>query len=551
MRKALLTVLIFLAIFIRFYKLGDIPSGLSTDEADLAYNAYSILKTGADVYGQKLPFFFQSLDDAKPGLVFYTTAPAVLVFGLTDFATRLAPAILGLLTLPLIFIVTKLLYPKNMTLPYISTILMSFAPWHIALSRAMVWYIEIIFLYLLFLACFLFAQKENLKTKIKAASLSLSFVFLALTLYVYYAAIIYLPFLLLTVAIIYRDFLKKNFKIVIVGLSLLVILSLPAVRNYTRQDARSRLNAISVLTPDITLPTSIAEIEQDKQEGQPFWRILHNRRLVYLSALLDNYFDYFNLDYLFISAKNIRYFYVNGVGLFYLLELPFTLYGLYLLAKRREKSGILILALLLIGPIPASLTLGSPFPHRALLTIVSTQIISAIGLAAVLVKSQGFNFLKLGLTTLYAASVYFFLHQYFIHSPKEFTSESDNGAWYSTVRGAIPKVNQYKNKYDKVIFTWSYPKLVPSVYFLFYNQVDPRILQAKSAGWTENPPSYRQIYSQIENIEFRSINWERDQNLKNTLLVGYASDFPQEAEPIDQTYLPNGKRHFLFVPSLK
>ena len=148
---------------------------------------------------------------------------------------------------------------------------------------------------------------------------------------------------------------------------------------------------------------------------------------------------------------------------------------------------------------------------------------------------------------LYFFSVNLFLHQYLIHSPNEFTSENDNGAWFSTVRDAIPKINEKKTKYDKVVFTWSQGKLVPPIYYLFYNQIDPRIIQKKASAWTNEPPSYRQIYNQIGNIDFRPINWDKDKDLKNTLFIGYPKEFFGDFNIIDKTYLPNGNEHFLLV----
>lgn len=561
----LVTITIASAI-IRFNQLGKIPNGLATDEADIGYNAYSIAKTGADVYGRKFPLFFQSLDDYKPGLVFYITIPAIAAFGLNDFSVRLAPAIFGTLSIILLFVLTKTLYPKNQLLPYISALFVSFAPWHIALSRAMIQYIPLIFLYLLFFVLFLFTQKEYLKTQVKLILLFLSFLTLSLTLYVYYAAIIYLPLVLIVLTYLYRDFISKNLKSFLFVLLIILIFSLPAIAHYAKKESKTRLNAISVLTADVTLPTSIAEIEQDKREGQPFSQIIHNRRLVYASALLDNYFDYFNLDYLFVNARDIRYFYVHNVGLFYLFELPFFFYGLYSLLKRREKSDLLILALLVIGPIPAAITLGSPLPHRGILTILAIQLISSVGLTTLtsnILRAKREVSLKTTSRSLsgkflpafpvrtiitifllaYAASIYFFLHQYFIHSPREFVL----GGWFPVVRDAIPTVNRYQDRYDKIVFTWLQPRLVPPVYFLFYNQIDPKNLQAKASGWMNEPPSYRQIYSQIDKIEFRPINWEQDKNLKSTLFVGYADEFSADAKVIDRTYLPNGNPHFVFV----
>lgn len=585
------------SIIIRFYQLGNVPNGLATDEADIGYNAYSIAKTGADVYGRKLPLFFQSLDDYKPGLVFYITIPAIAAFGLSDFSVRLAPAIFGLFIPALTFILIKLLYsqkssayPKTKNLPYLSAILMSFAPWNVALSRAMIQYIPLIFLYLFFFILFLFAQRETLKAEIKATALFISFLVLSLTLYIYYAAVIYLPLILVVLAYLFKDFIKKNLRIFLSAILILFIFSLPAIVHYSNRESKTRLNAISVLTADITLLTSVKEMEQDRFAGDPTAGIVHNRRFVYLQAILNNYFDYFNLDYLFVDANKIRYFYVNNVGLFYLIELPFVLYGLYILIKRRDKPDLLILTLLAIGPIPAAITLGSPLPHRALLTILSIQLISAIGLSSFISnilrakletitsilsfprllhprsKARKREFSRFSIKSrmklsgsryaltiisvfilVYSVSIYFFLHQYFIHAPREFVL----GGWFPVVRDAIPIVNKHMENYDKVVFTWSNERLVPPVYFLFYNKVDPKIIQSKASLWTNEPPSYRQIYNQIENIEFRPINWKEDKKLKNHLFVVY----PKEVEPntyrlISKTYLPDGKEHFLIIEPL-
>lgn len=537
---------------IRFYHLGNIPNGLATDEADIGYNAYSILKTGADVYGRKFPLFFQSLDDYKPGLVFYLTIPAIKAFGLNDFSVRLAPAIFGIFTPALAFILIKLLYPKNGTLPYLTAILITFAPWNIALSRAMIQYIPIIFLYLLSLILFLYAQTKNLRAPIKATTLFLSSILLALTLYVYYAAIIYLPFIVIILGYLYRGFIKKNFKFFFTSVLILIILSLPALNHYSKRESKSRLNDISVLTADITLPVSIEEMKHDQSAGDQTAAIIHNRRFVYLVALLDNYFDYFNPDYLFINASNTRYFYVYYIGLFYLIELPFVLYCLFILIQRREKSDLLLLGLFMVGPIPAAITLGSPLPHRGLLLIMIIQIFSAIGISTFLqnfkskVSRKGLALYSV-MIAIYALSIYFFLHQYFIHAPREFVL----GGWFPVVRDAIPLVNRNAENYKRVVFSWSAQRIVPPIYYLFYNQIDPKIIQEKAAKWGNDPVSYRQIYDEIGKVEFRPINWENDKNLKNTLFVGNPKEFGQDANVIDRTYLPNGQEHFLLVDSVK
>ena len=51
----ILGVVVLTAIFFRFYNLSSVPPQPTVDEVSIGYNAYSILKTGADEYGTKIP----------------------------------------------------------------------------------------------------------------------------------------------------------------------------------------------------------------------------------------------------------------------------------------------------------------------------------------------------------------------------------------------------------------------------------------------------------------------------------------------------------------
>src|SRR3989344_3762948 len=253
---SIIIVLLVISFALRLYQLGNVPNGLTVDEADMAYNAYSILKTQKDVYGKKLPLFFQSLDDYKPPFPIYLSVIPISLLDLTDFSIRLLPAILGSVTPVLAFFLLKQLDPKDEMKARAGFVLFIFAPWNIAISRATFMYIELIFFFLIFLTMFLNSIYKNPKL------LPLSFLVLGFTLYVYYASIIYLPLILLSILFIYSKILRKNLKILIFSFIVLIVVSWPAISHYQLKESKSRLNAISVLTPDITLPTSIKEIEQ-------------------------------------------------------------------------------------------------------------------------------------------------------------------------------------------------------------------------------------------------------------------------------------------------
>ena len=543
----LLVSIILVSFLLRFYQLGLVPNGITVDEADVGYNAFLILKTGKDVYDRSYPLFFQSFDVYQPSFQIYASIPAIYLFGLNDISIRIIPAFIGVLSTILFYFIAKLLFPKQTKLTVLAFLLITLSPWNIAISRGNLVTVEVIFLYFLFFVLFLYGIYKNAKV------LPFSFIFLGLTIYAYHIAIIYLPLLLILLAIIYKKELVKHWSLALLSITVVFVVTIPAILFYQNPITHNRFDTVTSLTPDITLPTSIAEMENDN--NSLISKILHNRRLVYANVLFDTYFDYFNLDYLFINSKNIRYFYVNYVGIFYFIELPFVIYGLKILLQRRQQVDQLLLGLLLIGPIPAAFALGSPFVHRAPILLFAIQMISAVGIAGILkdIGSKKINYgsyYLLVIYLIYSIGVLHFTHQYFVHSPREFTSELDNSAWFSSVKNVIPIINANENKYDKVVFTWSKTKLVPAVYFLFYNQIDPKILQAKARKWTNEPPSYKQIYNQIGNIEFRPINWETDQFLKNTLFVGYPSEFPNDINSvIARTFTPNGQSHFLIVKS--
>src|SRR5689334_16268177 len=91
-------VIFFLAFFARFYQLTQFPPGLTIDEVAIGYNAYSILKTGKDEWGNFLPLSFRSVGDYKAPILIYLTVPFIALFGETEFAVRLPVAISSLIS---------------------------------------------------------------------------------------------------------------------------------------------------------------------------------------------------------------------------------------------------------------------------------------------------------------------------------------------------------------------------------------------------------------------------------------------------------------------
>ena len=107
--KILLVIIILIAAILRIYKLDLVPPALNWDEVDAAYNAYTIANWGRDEWGKFLPLVFTSFRDDKHPVHIYMTAPIVKMFGLSDFTARLSGAIVGVLSVIIIFFLARIL----------------------------------------------------------------------------------------------------------------------------------------------------------------------------------------------------------------------------------------------------------------------------------------------------------------------------------------------------------------------------------------------------------------------------------------------------------
>jgi 4-amino-4-deoxy-L-arabinose transferase-like glycosyltransferase len=235
-----------LAAVLRLWNLSNVPSHLTPDEAALGYNAYSILETGRDEYGQLFPIIFKSFGDYKPGLYIYLTVPSVAVFGLNEFAVRFPSALAGIMAVWLIYLIVRLLFTENKRLATISAFIMAVAPWLIHFSRG-AWEANVSLT--LTLAGIYFFLKSLQKPKFLILS-SLSF---SLTLLTYHGAKLSTGIVLLILLLLYW---KKifSFKKIVLALSVAagLLIPLPAVLSLFRGQiggitAYNSLNDIRVI----------------------------------------------------------------------------------------------------------------------------------------------------------------------------------------------------------------------------------------------------------------------------------------------------------------
>lgn len=144
-----IAVILFVGVFFRFYNLASVPPSPTVDEVSIGYNAYSILNTGRDEYGNFLPILLRAYDDWRPALYVYLVIPFLAIFGLDVLSVRLPSIILSSLSVIAVYYILKELFKNSrlrlvlnfgkmeykLGVAEIAVFLMAISPWHIYISR--------------------------------------------------------------------------------------------------------------------------------------------------------------------------------------------------------------------------------------------------------------------------------------------------------------------------------------------------------------------------------------------------------------------------------
>ena len=118
--------ILLIAAFFRFYRLNEIPPGFNNDEAFNTLDVLNLLKG-------RFSIFFPANTGREP-LWFYLNVASVALFGASAFALRFTAAIVGTLTIPLIFGFAEELF-QSRRIAVIASLLGAISVWQIFYSR--------------------------------------------------------------------------------------------------------------------------------------------------------------------------------------------------------------------------------------------------------------------------------------------------------------------------------------------------------------------------------------------------------------------------------
>jgi len=132
--RILFVLICLLFLFTRLYKISEIPPSVYWDEASIGYNAYSVLKTGKDEWGEFLPIHFRAFGEFKLPVYIYSVILFVQIFGLNEFSVRIPAVLFSLGSIILTYLLAKKLSSSE-AVGLFSATLMTISPWFFIFSR--------------------------------------------------------------------------------------------------------------------------------------------------------------------------------------------------------------------------------------------------------------------------------------------------------------------------------------------------------------------------------------------------------------------------------
>lgn len=459
--KILICCILLLGLYLRLFQLSSLPISLYGDEIEVGYQAWSLGTTGKDYYGNSLPTLLQGFFEHRLPLVMYLTAPFIKIFGPNIFTVRFPTAIIGSISILLIYHVVKIIKDKQTAI--IAAFLLSITPWHIHLSRGS---FETITLSTLLLTSILFFLKGLAKPKY----LWLSATFFPLTLYTYPIAAAITPLIIFLLYIIYFKKLKQiNHKKYLI--LTLVIISTPFIYQTLFGQASGRFSQINIFSDQKTIDDIIIQRTQPWIFDNYSEKLFHNKISSFISVFGNQYLESFSPQFLYLNGDPHFRHSVSRFGELLYVTLPFLFLGLFKLSLSiKDKTSLFIILWLMISPLPSAITQGGGMHAPRLLPMLAPLlIIISIGLRQALELITNKYYQKIFI--IFFLIVTFFNFSSYWHRYSNHYRYESARIWHNGFADIFSKLKTYQVNANKIYINNTYEPTI--IQFAFHTQYPP------------------------------------------------------------------------------
>lgn len=463
---AVLLLIVVLAAFLRLHKLDQVPPSLSWDEAANGYNAYTIANWGKDEWGKSFPVYFKSFEDDKNPVHIYLTAIPVRIMGLSEFSTRLAPAVFGVFSVIVLFFLANALFSGKI-IGLIASFSLAISPYALQFSRFNHESTFALFFFLFGLLMFFLGIKGKPKLLI------ISFLSFGIDLLTSHSAKVVVPPMLLLLIMLYFKQLWKYKSAFIAGIFCLVIIL-----------------SLFIFNPELlgTARMKQTSLPEDVIKSTRVYEKTHNELLARTELAGQRYLTYFSFDFLFQSGDAIARHSTGAVGEFYKTDLVFLVIGLISLILLRSKIALVVLVWAFLAPVPAAASGGlSETGHagRALYMMGGWHLIAALGYYRIISFWKNYWLKSVLLLIIVTPLIWEFkeyINYYYGEYARRYAIE-----WQYGMKQAAEYIKDH-NGYTPIYMTDA--RSQPYIYFLYYlNTPLPKFLETVYYNNTKSRPS--------------------------------------------------------------
>jgi len=503
MKKLPLIALIVLFLITRLLKISEVPPSLYWDEASIGYNAYSILKTGSDEWGERFPIHFRAFGEYKLPVYIYSLVPFVWLLGVNELAVRLPSVFFSLGSLIFIYLIAVKI-SKRRLVGLLAGFYFTVSPWIFIFSRTGYEATAGIMFYLLGIYLFLISLSRGFFIIPSLVSLGISF-------YSYNSFRILVPILLVVVLISYllshKASLTKHVPIALASLLVFAIMMLPAIRFIQSGSAAERLGAIAITGVNLRK-----------------WEIGR--------TIVKNYLSHFSKEFLFTKGDIITRSQQPGFGQLIAFDAILLPLGIYFILKKEKKFGVFVLLLLAISFLPASITREVPHALRSMAAVPFISLIFAYGVLFILEK------IKLNRKILIAFILLLYLGTFEIYLDNFFNKYTKTTAedWQYGYKLIFEKYKGQFNKYDNIVITDRYNQ--PYIFALFYLKYDPEKYRSEVV-YNRQPRVETSLVKEFDKFLFTDVYYY-DLPKGPSLIFSNPTDRMMELQPKNILYHPDG-----------
>lgn len=375
-------VLFFLATILIFYKLGQVPHGMTWDEAAIGYNGYAVISKRRDEWLVRLPVSFKSFGDYKAPFAIYVNGLFTyllgdeLGLGMSLWLVRLPFALAGVGAVVGWWLLLQELWRDHVeTKNFLSrrgavlvgTLLLITTPWFLHFARTG-FESGMALAFLLWGSwCLLKLLNNPLSTRWQSGAWMLGTVgFLVTSIYTYHSSKIVVPIVAGLLLLAHWPRLKQRWQWVggVIGLSAVALY--PLLKDSLFGHGAERFTQSSLLSGGGDVNTVVATI-------------------------FAHFAQHFSWGFLVLGETSTLRHGTGQWGVLLPTTLLLTLIGVTAIAflrRNREWSSVLKLSWLglawwLAGIFPAAIGIDSPHSNRALLALPGVLLLATVGFAMV------------------------------------------------------------------------------------------------------------------------------------------------------------------------